>query len=219
MTQIQADRRAPLFFVSYAHPVLQADIAPELLQDNAVMQFFADLSIDVSELAGSDNGAYPGFIDTQMGGGQDWHKELLTAAGTCQVFIPLVSPNLIASQWCGKEWCVFAGRDRQRQDSWQGEDQTAILPIRWVPMRISALPKVVKEIQFFTPNLGASIIVNAYAREGLLGLIRMGQYQAYRTIVWLLAKRVVAISRACRVEPSDPDPKKLCNAFDDSRRS
>lgn len=223
MTPGRPDLRAPLFFVSYARPAMPLHIPVTRPLNNEILRFFSELSLDVSELAGSDNGVFPGFIDRQMAGGQRWSDELMNAIGTCQVFIPLVSPNMVASEWCGKEWHAFDKRNKQQRippPPSADDFQTTILPIKWVPFETSSMPAVVRRIQFFTPtNLPDYEIAEKYWREGLLGLLRTGQEEAYRMIVWRLAQQVVAISRTWLVEQSKPDRRKMRNIFDDSGSS
>ncbi len=211
------DGLTPLFAVSYAHPAAPSGFRPSKPVNSEILQFFADLSVDMSELAGRDPGNDPGFIDRKLAGGQVWTKELLTAFGTCKVFVALVSPNYVGSAWCGKEWFAFERRTQERLAKPQTRHETAILPVRWVPMDTAKMPSAIRKIQFFSPP--DVEIADAYHDEGLLGLIRTSQDQAYRTTVWRLAQQVMAITRTWKVHSWIPDQHELRNAFDDSGSS
>ncbi|MGN9906274.1 TIR-like protein FxsC [Phytohabitans sp. LJ34] len=198
----------PLFFMSYAHITATRD---------EVARFFEDFSTDISELLGRVVGAYPGFMDTVMGGGERWSPELLRAAGTCQVFVPLLSASLITSDWCGMEWHAFARRTRVRRADGRPDNATGIVPVRWSPIEPGDLPDVVRGIQWFTPaRLPDQKIVEAYEREGLLGLLRLGMEKEYRAVVWRLAQHVMSIFRSHWVTSLIPEgPEELRNVFRD----
>ncbi|MFI6240974.1 hypothetical protein ACIBEF_13955 [Micromonospora sp. NPDC050795] len=90
--------RAPLISCSRA-PVGRATGEPA----EYVSRFFEGLSVHVSEQVGPVTGANAGFLDTSTADGERWSPEMLQAAGTCQVFVPLVSSALLGSAWCGRE--------------------------------------------------------------------------------------------------------------------
>jgi hypothetical protein len=81
---------APLFFLSYAHSQRRES-------NPYVARLFDDLSMHVNEMVPYGNRGDPGFMDRSMGGGERWSRELLTAAGTCQVFVALISGPYVAS--------------------------------------------------------------------------------------------------------------------------
>lgn len=215
----EADPNAPLFFLSYARPKRPPGTpTTERSPNREILRLFEDLSTDVGELLGRDTGAYPGFIDRSMRGGELWETDIFTAAGRCQVFIPLVSASLAGSEWCGKEWDAFACREYEPRHSKQSEYRAAILPVIWAPFEMSAMPKVIRDIQLFTPTgLPEYVIAEKYQEEGVLGLLRLGMEQAYRSVVWRLARETVAVSRSYHVRPSIPDPRQLRNIFKDPR--
>ncbi|MDQ4039155.1 MAG: toll/interleukin-1 receptor domain-containing protein [Actinomycetota bacterium] len=87
-----------------------------------------------------------------MVGGTRWAPEVLEAAGTCHVFIPLISLSYVESTWCAMEWDAFWQRNVIRRPSDSSGSQTAILPVTWLPMRKDQLPPAVQELQFFLPQ-------------------------------------------------------------------
>src|SRR5262249_44305869 len=128
------DPRAPLFFLSYAHvtPPRHSQVGPHEGNRHA-MRLFDELSDHVSGLVGRPTGANPGFIDRAVDGGERWTWELLTAAGTCQVFIPLISKPYVDSEWCGTEWDAFSRRRIVRRADGSTDHETGIVPVTWAP--------------------------------------------------------------------------------------
>ncbi|MGC4756361.1 TIR-like protein FxsC [Micromonospora trifolii] len=204
--------RAPLFFVSYSRaPVGRATGKPA----EYVSRFFEDLSVHVSELVGPVTGVDAGFLDSSIAGGERWSPELLQAAGTCQVFVPLVSSALLGSDWCGREWDAFSRRRITPRHSSASVHETAIVPVTWSPTNGTALPRVLRDIQRFTPTaMPDPDIAVHYQRDGVYGLLTMQWENAYRAVVWRLAQRIVAIHRSYLVEPWVPaSVDELCNRF------
>jgi hypothetical protein len=159
--------RAPLFFISYSRaPVGRATGKPA----EYVSRFFEDLSVHVSELVGPVTGVDAGFLDSSIAGGERWSPELLQAAGTCQVFVPLVSSALLGSDWCGREWDAFSRRTIVPRHSSASPHETAIVPVTWSPTNGTALPRVLRDIQRFTPTAvpDPDIAVH-YQRDGSMG--------------------------------------------------
>ena len=157
-----------------------------------VVRLFDDLSMHVDQLVGSPTGVDPGFMDRSMVGGTRWAPEVLAAAGTCHVFIPLISSGYVESRWCAKEWDVFSGRNVGRRPSDSSGNKTAILPVIWSPMLEDQLPPVVRELQFFLPQqLKDPDIAQRYLAEGVYGLLALNDEAAYQAVVWRLARRIV----------------------------
>lgn len=197
------DSQSPLFFLSYSRPtVRRAGNNPQ----EYVCRFFDDLSTHVSELVGLPTGVDPGFMDSTLSGGERWTPELLNAAGTCQVFIPLVSSAFLSSAWCAMEWHAFARRRIEPRSPGASAHETAIVPVNWSPTAEASLPPSIRAIQRFSPTAipDDNTVARQYEQEGVYGLLTMQMEQAYRAVVWRLAQRVVAIHRAYRVHPMVP---------------
>jgi hypothetical protein len=179
------------------------------------MRLFDELSDHVSELVGRPTGADPGFMDRALDGGERWTRELLTAAGTCQVFIPLISKPYVDSEWCGTEWDAFSRRRIVRRADGSTDHETGIVPVTWAPTDAESLPAVVRDIQRFSPGgMPDPDIAAQYQHEGVYGLLTMGLEAAYRAVVWRLAQRVVAIHRSHWVERRVPNgTHQLRNVF------
>ena len=180
-----------------------------------VVRLFDDLSMHVDQLVGSPTGVDPGFMDRSMVGGTRWAPEVLAAAGTCHVFIPLISSGYVESRWCAKEWDVFSGRNVGRRPSDSSGNKTAILPVIWSPMLEDQLPPVVRELQFFLPQqLKDPDIAQRYLAEGVYGLLALNDEAAYQAVVWRLARRIVDAYHTYQVEPKIPtDPRQLPESF------
>jgi hypothetical protein len=201
------DPRDPLFFVSYGHPArMRSPLSTQDTPDHNITEFFTTLSADVAELVGRPAGADPGFLDRAMSSGVEWERELLRAAGRCQVFIPLVSSALIGSAWCATEWAAFARRRVLNRATRDADGETAILPVIWSPVAMGNLPKKVQRIQRFTPYaLPDSGLTARYEREGMYGLKALGLDGEYRAVVWRLAQRVIELHRSHWVTPTAPE--------------
>jgi len=145
--------RGPIFFLSYAQarPIRTLQASPHDV-NRFVVRLFNDLSMHVDQLVGSPTGVDPGFMDRSMEGGTKWALEVLTAVGTCHVFIPLISSRYVESTWCAMEWDAFWRRDVIRRPSDSSGSRTAILPVTWSPMLEDQLPPAVRELQFFLPQ-------------------------------------------------------------------
>ena len=180
-----------------------------------VVRLFNDLSTHVDELVGSPTGVDPGFMDRSMEGGTRWVPEVLAAAGTCHVFIPLISSGYVESKWCAMEWDVFSQRNVDRRSSASSESETAILPVIWSPMLEDQLPPAVRELQFFRPQqLKDPDIAQRYLAEGVYGLLALNDEAAYQAVAWRLARRIVDAYHAYQVEPKIPaDPRQLRESF------
>ena len=182
---------APVFFLSYWRPDppgAGAGPAP----DRFVRRFFDDLAEDVDALTGSLPGRHPGFLD--LPGGAARLPRLLAAAGTCEVFVALLSqPYLTRSAWCAREWDLFSRRRVVRRGADAGDP---LIPVLWAPA--GPLPPGVDP--YVPARLPASLLAG-YRTAGLLGLLRSGRETEYQAVVWRLAQHVVRIRRCCRVEP------------------
>jgi hypothetical protein len=209
------DPGAPVFFVSYARPrVVQHDVAPAERNRHA-MRFFGDLTAIVNELIPVLPGGDPGFMDMTMEGGERWEKHLLNAAGTCQVFIALLSGPYLRSEWCAMEWDVFSRRSVVRRTDMRPDTETGILPVQWVPI-VGPIPPVVNDVNRFTPSgLPDDGFGAQYRRHGVYGLLQRGQENAYQSIIWALALRIQQLRHSHWVEPLiPPDTTGLHRTFD-----
>jgi len=165
--------------------------------DSYAMRFFRDLSARVRDISGSDGDV--GFVSSVEGDNRGpWSAHLRDALGTCQVFVALCSPRYFLSEYCGREWWIFAERLR-RYERATGRRAPALLPVLW------SAPSVVG------PDAGDP------DTEAVRQLIRLRsrrpRYEAYLTD---LASRIVASAEAhpIPVSASDFDPGTVPNAFD-----
>ncbi|GIF22184.1 hypothetical protein BJ973_002509 [Actinoplanes tereljensis] len=196
------DPAAPVFFLSYwrPKPPMQGVGLPREA-NRFVTRFFDDLTADVNDLIGSVPGRDPGFLDVAGEGGERWRERLLRAAGTCQVFICLLSvPYLHHSEWCAREWDLFARRKVKPRSPEADPAESAIIPVLWTPMT-GRIPPVVAEVNYFIPTRLSADDRAAYLAEGLLGLLKTGQENVYQAIVWRIAQHVERIRRGYWVPP------------------
>lgn len=153
-------RMTPYFFLSYAH-----DDA-----DGYFDKFYDDLCNEVAAVTTRDRSEV-GFRDRSgIGLGRQWRAELIQALRTCECFVPLLSPRLLASSYSGKEWQLFQDRLRAIQPPGAGRPSRR-LPVLWRPLE-GDLPEVVRVYQRTHGSLGA-----VYAEKGLLALVKLKKFE------------------------------------------
>jgi FxsC-like protein len=177
----------PYFFFSYAH----GD------DDDYFNKFYKDLSKEVAAVTARDK-ADVGFRDvSRIGLGQPWRSELVQALRTCECFVPLLSPRLLASSYCGKEWQLFQGRLRDSQPPAAGHP-SRLLPVVWRPLG-GDLPEVIRDHQRTHGSLGA-----VYADKGLLTLIKLKKFKdEYQEFLVNFAAMMTDAVAAAELLPSE----------------
>ncbi len=209
------DATAPLFFLSYGRisplrkgPIAQPDPNPR------AKQLFADLSNHLNNLVYRETGADPGFMDVAMAGGEEWRSQLLRAVGTCQVFVALLSPAYVKSEYCALEWNAFVERPVRRREGAPDRHQTSVMPVVWLPSPSGAVPAAINKIQRFTPRrLPEDNLAQQYADEGLYGLLALGA-DGTDGIILRLAQQVRDLCWTNQVERRVlPDTKSISRTF------
>ena len=186
-------------------------------RDNSLfVNFFEDLSHDVEQLV-EDGKADVGFIDRGMRTG-DWEKQILDAIGTCQVFVPLLSPPFFASPYCGKEFDAFTRRRTwRRSDKALVDEKPCVLSVIWAPMQHQ--PPAVSRLQRFSPDpYGDHELARYYQQQGIFGLLQHEGRNGprYRGTVWSIALEIQRLIGEYWVEPDiPPDSDSLRNVFDE----
>lgn len=198
------------FFISYAHAGTDSNHAAE--------RFYHELRGDLQPLVGVPVGTGMGFFDSAgLRTAVRWRHELAAALGTCQVLVALLSVPYLKSEWCGKEWHAFTLREReQRQGANSTRNQGWIIPVRWAPIPFP-LPALVRdEVQIFRPKSTRTQrdLPERYEEEGLFGLLRMGEEDAFRDVVWDLAKCIQQIYYSQHLKPREFVPDELKNVFE-----
>jgi TIR domain len=188
--EVQRRTPAPVFFLSYAHPG-QSRRQGAREANSLVLDFFDELSDNVGLLVGRPSGADTGYMDGSIPAGGRWTKELLTAVGTCQAFVALLSVPYVDSPWCSKEWGAFAQRNVIRRSATDSEHPTGIFPVVWAPLSTDQMPAQVRDVQRFSPTgLPDSDIRGQYETNGVFGLSKIRGQEAFKAIVWTLALRI-----------------------------
>ncbi|MBQ1075615.1 toll/interleukin-1 receptor domain-containing protein [Micromonospora sp. C31] len=212
------DESAPVFFLSYARTKNRV-AAPPRDTNQKVFQLFVDLSDHVVELLGLDPGRTAGFMDRLLDGGQVWTEDLAFAAGHCQVFIPLISPQYLNSAWCAKEWHAFTRRQvLHRPGAGQSAGETPVIPVNWSVVDSRRLPAVVSRRQMFNPTRLPPDIAPQYHDEGIYGLLSLGKNgkDAYDAVVWRLAQRIARAYQTHWVRAEVPgDVRQLRETFEE----
>ncbi|MEU8300083.1 TIR-like protein FxsC [Micromonospora sp. NPDC048909] len=190
----------PLFFLSYA----QDDNRNGHVQD-----FFNHLRDAVAGLAGV-GWDEAGFIDGQMPLGTTWSQELADALSSSACLIALTSPHYVVSDYCGREFRVFADRIDEHERQFEVRPP-ALVPIRWIPC--DRLPRVITGFQY--RNFLADSV---YAEDGLLTLKqRHRHHDKYHDFVDALAKHIVRTAKAHTLHRPAQRPvlAKVTSAFDE----
>jgi FxsC-like protein len=173
--------------------------------DTYVQRFYSDLTVDVGKLVGANDPAEVGFFDrSTTRPGDTWPPRTADALATARTLVPIVSPQFLLSEYCGKEWQVF---EQRRQLG--GRAGPAILPVIWVPVPPEDLPPAVSEIQLWSHDFP-----DAYRAEGLLYLTRLRRTQ-YREFVWRFARWLVDRARdtPAPIAKEPPQFERVANAF------
>lgn len=191
-----SNETAPYFFLSYARtPRVDSDDAdPDLW----ISRLFRDLNSHIRSMTPVPSSAL-GFMDVSMRAGQLWSTELSDALARCRVFVPLYSPRYFVSSWCGREWSAFAQRAAHHRGGVGGGMPSAIVPALWAPVRDDQLPEVVRNLQYFHPDLGSR-----YRDFGLYGLAKLRSFRSdYEKTVLRLARRIIEVGENVVVERGD----------------
>lgn len=211
----EPDRRRPVFFVSHAirYPASPNPLDPD--PNDHLTTFFRDLSDNVSQLLYRPPGADPGFIDRTLESGSAWEREILTAAGTCQVFIALVSDPYAHRPWCGREWNAFTRRTVWRRGDTTTVENCCLIPVLWAPVREERNPKAIAARQVFVPSPREGIRPE-YRNKGIYGLLKTRDAKAYGVVMWDLAVLVSECAFTYWVVPNVPSGSgELRNEFDE----
>ncbi|MGC4856227.1 TIR-like protein FxsC [Micromonospora sp. DT4] len=189
----------PLFFLSYAQ---------EDNRNGQIQSFFGDLSEAVAGLAGI-RWDEAGFLDGQMPLGSTWTDAVSDALSTSACLIALTSPRYVVSDYCGREFRVFADRVDEHERLFDVRPP-AIVPVQWIPC--DRLPKAVASFQYRNFPTGT-----AYAQDGLLTLKQRKRHEDdYEDFVDALARHIVQTAHNHQLYRPTQRPvlSKVTSAFD-----
>lgn len=204
---------SPLFFLSYARDGNGTDNVPAHEVRLQVIRFFEDLSENVARLTARRPGADPGFMDRTIRAGTRWSDELLSALGTCQVFIALICGAYTTSEWCAMEWDGFS----QRQVADATGNPGPLVPVIWAPYPRNRIPHIITDLEWFSPGSAPNAnILGDYEEFGLSGLLWTKQEDSYRVIVWRLARHIADFCHNYYIEEQTPRKEDLRDIFQES---
>lgn len=198
--------KRPYFVLSYAHSAPLAG-APDANPDELVGEFFGDLAKEVRRLGSLPPGIAPGFYDQAIPLGSDWKQSFSRALGAAQVFVPLYSAAYIGKSRPGQEWACF-----QRRVESAGIDNPRLrfVPVLWTPLSEDQHPAGLEEAM----ALGSG--ERDYTENGLWALLKIGRpfRDSYRSMVNVVAKRIVALAEGSPIMPSEvPDVDRMKSPF------
>ena len=141
-----------------------------------------------------------GFIDRDTAPGDSWPSALADALETSKVFVALVSPNYLKSDYCGKEWRSFSNRLKAYEQE-QGERPKLLIPIKWIPPT-NTLPIDVEEIQYATGEEGTE-----YDIYGLRYLLQnKTPNQSYQEALVKISSLLIDAGHRYRLSPGRIEP-------------
>ena len=129
------------------------------------------------------------YLDTSVRVGTLWSEELVSALRDCDVFLALYSPRYFKSEYCGKEWWLFAKRLQQYMDN-HSVRPASLIPILWeAPSDSFSPPKFAADLQYTEGSFGA-----AYAELGLRRIVQHSgpHKKVYRSVIEQLTERITA---------------------------
>jgi FxsC-like protein len=170
--------------------------------DPYVEKFFDDLSREVRSRAPVPDDEEVSFLDSDsLDIGDPWFPRLDEALSTCACFVALCSPRYFVSEFCGKEWSVFAERQDQYERS-HNSAPSALFPVIWLPVR--DLNPAAASIQYRSRHLGRN-----YHEHGLRSLMRLRRFEDdYLSFAFGLAQRIVDTVRR---HPLPPPTRRLAS--------
>jgi len=180
---------APYFLLSYA----RVDVA----DDPYFPRFYRDLVTEVRLRVGADQADSVGFLDVRdIPVGTDWSSELSRALARCRTFVALCTPTYFQSENCGREWGVFA--DRQRRAHIPGGRRPAgIVPVMWAG--ITTPPAILSALQYGNEAFGET-----YLRHGARYLLQLNRHSDdYQEFVVRLAEHLVRLALESPVGEAD----------------
>jgi hypothetical protein len=196
-TAVESAPSGPYFFLSHASH--RQSLAGTGDVDGEVVDFFHLVSSHLQNLTTIPADQPPGYLDTLFKVGTVWRDSLRAALSTCRVFVPLYSPRLFASEWCGWEWDAFRRRQAAHARDTGQDEVSAILPVLWTGVRRADLPACAAGLPI---GLGAGDDV--YRAHGVYGLM-MTDPSAYERVALRVAQEIVNVGEASRLPPCRPD--------------
>jgi FxsC-like protein len=182
----------------------------------ALQRFYEDLAEEVRKRVGGDLEAVAFRDRVTMEAGSDWPTALLEALKTSQVLVPLLSVDYIQSDFCGKEFQVFAERTKDLADRIRNTNEVnphsalpnpgpaplplSIRPVIWVPIPDSTtIPEPLSRLQWVDEGLP-----EVYAERGLESLAKSRSNQDdYQAVVETIGERIVAAAAGDRLPALD----------------
>src|ERR1051326_5467792 len=167
------------FFFSYARD--------DGVSDFRLSKFFESLREEVRARTGLKPQEIAFRDTTNIDIGDEWSDEIKAGLQTSKVFVCLTSPTYINSDYCGREFLVFARRVNLYRETHPREPMpNAILPVVWVPLKTRA-PEVLKSRQMDEQGVPPE-----YRTEGLRYLMRLkGKRDKYEAFLAHFADRLV----------------------------
>jgi FxsC-like protein len=165
--------------------------------------------MEVRLRAGDKDNPNVGFLDTRdIDLGAPWSEELTTALLHSRTFVALCSPSYFQSEYCGKEWALFADRVEQFLRE-AGPRPPVMFPLVW--MARTAMHPAAEVLQHTTERLG-----ERYREDGLRDWMRLRNHRDRRlSFTSTLAELIVSTTYQHEIPPPRvrTDIRLIPNAF------
>jgi len=146
------------------------------------------------------------FLDADMPVGGQWFTRINHALATCRVFMPVYAPAYRKSDFCGREWTIFARRVRDHVNR-TGDIADVVIPILWTPPR--EIPWLRQSPFDSIQYISSHEQFARYRERGLLGL----NDDDRKEIIFYLVTRIVEAYNAEPVPTANLLPDRA--AFDE----
>lgn len=187
------------FFLSYAR--LDRDQDPH----NCIRSFYADLDREIRRLRKIKEGN-AGFFDADgIEPGALWPETLAGALANTRALISVYSPAYFDSDYCGKEWNIFASRvdDYVAKAAQKVKRPALAIPVLFDPPEsITPLPPALTE-----PQLPGDMFPAEYRENGLRYLmVRTNKHDVYMDFLDSLVHQLIDVTASVSLPPLLPLP-------------
>lgn len=177
-----------------------------------IEKFFSDLSREVRMRLGLGASERVGFFDRRaIKAGDAWVEEQFQAIENSRVFVSLLSPAYLNSEWCLKDFQYFWERVKASGQLTAGRPNSGLLPIApiaWLPLQRDMLPAPVDQMATYSPE------------GGLRRLMRSsGRADEYANFLDTLADDLVKAAQAELLPASVPPFKDVRSEFNGTTTS
>ncbi len=176
-------------------------------------QFYDTLCQQVGDMAAKSKDDVAFRDKKRLKTGDIWRNELIHGLQKSSVFLALISPDYLKSDYCGIELSFFNRRIQEfAGQSPDKHEVPHILPIFWEDSEVcfSGLPGSIEDF-FKRYNYSEAGMPDNYPAVGLSQILRLQDDVSFQQICRSTAKRIVELSHSGHVLPELPAPQDFNN--------